>query len=317
MNVLFADTTHPALPTLLSEAGFVVDEGKCTDKEACLAIIDRYDGIIIRSKFIIDRPFLDKATNLKFIGRVGAGMENIDTEYARQRGVLCFNSPEGNRDAVGEQTVGMLLMLQNNLLRANSEVKNGIWKREENRGVEIGGKTIGIIGFGNMGSTVAKKLRGFDMNILAYDKYKTNYAPDYVTETNLKTLFQQCDVVSIHVPLTEETHYMCNTEFFNAFEKPIVFINTARGKVLKTSALVHAMEQGKVVGACLDVLEYEAVSFENIYREKLPADFQYLCDNERAILSPHIAGWTQESNIKLSSLLAKKIVDAFGADATK
>ncbi|PLX23712.1 MAG: hydroxyacid dehydrogenase, partial [Salinivirgaceae bacterium] len=279
------------------------------NKEECLQIIDQYDGIIIRSKFIIDDPFLEKATKLKFIGRVGAGMENIDVEAAEKRGIKCFNSPEGNRDAVGEQALGMLLALQNNLIRANSEVRNGIWRREENRGAEIKGKTIGIIGFGNMGSTFAKKLQGMEMQILAYDKYKKNYAPAYVKETSLEKLFKESDIISLHVPLTEETRFMVNDDFLKRFSKQIIVINTARGKVLQTEALVKAMKSGKVTGACLDVLEYEATSFENLFSEKLPEAFEYLKNSERVILSPHIAGWTHESNVKLSSILAEKIIE--------
>lgn len=309
MKVLFADTTHPSLPELLEDEGFEVHENKCSSKEDCLEIIDKYDGIIIRSKFIIDEPFLAKATRLKFIGRVGAGMENIDVLAAEARGVMCFNSPEGNRDAVGEQALGMLLMLQNNLIQANAEVKNGIWRREENRGVEIKGKTLGIIGFGNMGNTFARKLQGMDMEVLAYDKYKKNYAPEFVKETTLDEIFREADILSLHVPLTEETHYMVNEPFLNKFRKPIVLINTARGKVLNTEALMNAMKGGKVTGACLDVLEYEATSFENLYNEKLPAAFEFLKNSDRVILSPHIAGWTHESNIKLSSLLAAKIIN--------
>lgn len=309
MIVLFADSTHPSLPELFIKAGFDVHENKCSNREECLAIIDQYDGIIIRSKFIIDKPFLEKATNLKFIGRVGAGMENIDLEAAEAKGVKCFNSPEGNRDAVGEQALGMLLALQNNLIKANSEVRNGIWRREENRGVEMKGKTLGIIGFGNMGSTFAKKLQGMEMHILAYDKYKTNYAPDYVKETTLKEIFAESDILSLHIPLTDETYFMVNDDFLSRFAKPIVVINTARGKVLKTSALVNAMKTGSVTGACLDVLEYEATSFENLFLEKLPEPFEYLKNSDRVILSPHIAGWTHESNVKLSSMLAEKIIE--------
>ena len=309
MKVLFADSTHPTLPDILENEGYIVHENKCENKEECLQIIDQYDGIIIRSKFIIDDPFLEKATKLKFIGRVGAGMENIDVEAAEKRGIKCFNSPEGNRDAVGEQALGMLLALQNNLIRANSEVRNGIWRREENRGAEIKGKTIGIIGFGNMGSTFAKKLQGMEMQILAYDKYKKNYAPAYVKETSLEKLFKESDIISLHVPLTEETRFMVNDDFLKRFSKQIIVINTARGKVLQTEALVKAMKSGKVTGACLDVLEYEATSFENLFSEKLPEAFEYLKNSERVILSPHIAGWTHESNVKLSSILAEKIIE--------
>jgi D-3-phosphoglycerate dehydrogenase len=309
MKVLFVDCTHPSLPELFLQEGYEVHENKCSNKEECLQIIDQYEGVIIRSKFIIDRPFLERATKLKFIGRVGAGMENIDIEAAEAKGVKCFNSPEGNRDAVGEHALGMLLALQNNLIRANYEVRNGQWHREENRGTEIKGKTLGIIGFGNMGSTFARKLQGMEMEVIAYDKYKTNYAPDYVKETTLEEIFEESDILSLHVPLTEETRFMVDEAFLNRFKKPIIVINTARGKVLHTEALMHAMKKGVVTGACLDVLEYEATSFENLFSEKLPEAFEYLKNNERVILSPHIAGWTHESNIKLSSMLAEKIID--------
>lgn len=312
MKVLFADTTHPSLPELLAEAGFNIHEQPCSNRTECKKIIHQYDGIIIRSKFVIDEDFLSTARRLKFIGRVGAGMENIDVEAAEKKGIKCFNSPEGNRNAVGEHALGMLLALQNNLIRANTEVRQGIWKREANRGTELKGKTIGIIGFGNTGSAFAGKLQGMEMNILAYDKYKTNYAPNYVTETDLETLYNLCDIVSLHVPLTDETHFMVNEKFFSAFRKPIVLINTARGKVVSTRALVKALQSNHLAGACLDVLEYEAVSFEHLYREKLPDDFQYLTQHERVVLSPHIAGWSHESNINLSAVLAEKIINESG-----
>lgn len=311
MKILFADTTHPALPELLEKAGFENEEFRCRTKDECLNIIDQYDGIIIRSKFIIDEELLEKATKLKFIGRVGAGMENIDVKAAESRGIKCFNSPEGNRNAVGEHALGMLLALQNNLIRANAEVNQGKWRREANRGTELKGKTLGIIGFGNTGSAFAKKLRGMEMRILAYDKYKSNFAPDYVEETSMQTLFEACDIVSFHVPLTDETHFMADADFINAFAKPVILINTARGKVIKTSHLVDGMKRGKVRGACLDVLEYEAVSFEHLHKKALPEEFRYLCESDNVVLSPHIAGWTHESNIKLSSVLAEKIIAEF------
>lgn len=311
MKILFVDSTHPQLKTLLQEAGFETFEPQLKTKEEYLDIVADYEGIIIRSKFKIDASFFDAAKKLRFIGRVGAGMENIDLAAAEKHGVTCFNSPEGNRDAVGEHALGMLLVLQNNLIRAHSEVQQGIWRREANRGTELKGKTMGIIGFGNMGSAFAQKLRGFEMDILSYDKYKIDYVPDYVQEVQLAEFFQKCDFVSMHVPLADDTFYMCDEQFFNAFAKPVTFINTARGKVLKTSALVSAMKSGKVIGACLDVLEYEAVSFENLHKSDLPADFQYLSTSERVVLSPHIGGWTHESNVKLSTFIAKKIIKAF------
>lgn len=311
MRILFVDTTHPSLPELLTEAGFEVHEARCRTKEECIRIVEPYEGIIIRSKFLIDEEFLKKAVNLKFIGRVGAGMENIDVDAAEQRGIKCFNSPEGNRNAVGEHALGMLLALQNNLFRANDEVSRGIWRRESNRGIELFGKTIGLIGFGNTGSAFAKKLVGMEMRILAYDKYKTDYAPDYVMETDLEQIFEESDVVSFHVPLTSETHNMGREDFFKSFQKPVVVINTSRGKVVKTRDLVTAIKSGSVSGACLDVLEYESVSFEHLHKKALPQEFRFLCESDKVILSPHIAGWTVESNIKLSSALAEKIIDAF------
>ncbi len=311
MKILFADTTHPALPEQLAAAGFEIEQSRCKTKEECLAIIDQYEGVIIRSKFIIDEELLAKATKLKFIGRVGAGMENIDVNAAESRGIKCFNSPEGNRNAVGEHALGMLLALQNNLLRANVEVSRGQWRREANRGIELKNKTIGIVGFGNTGSAFAKKLSGMEMRILAFDKYKTNYAPDYVHETDLQTLFQECDIISFHIPLTDETLFMVDRDFLNAFHKPIVLINTSRGKIVKTRHLVDGLKNDKIKGACLDVLEYEAVSFEHLHKKALPEEFRYLCESDKVILSPHIAGWSHESNIKLSSVLAEKIIDAF------
>ncbi len=308
MKVLFADTTHPSLPELLQKAGFEVHENVCTTKNDCMQIIQDYDGIIIRSKFIIDKPFLTKARKLKFIGRVGAGMENIDKEEAEALGIKCFNSPEGNRNAVAEHALGMLLSLKNNLIKAHSEVIKGKWLREANRGIELKNRTIGLVGFGNTGSTFAKKLRGMEMQILAYDKYKNNYAPDYVKETTMEDIFHEADIVSFHIPLSEETRFLANEKFFNSFRKPITFINTSRGKNLDTASLVNAMKKGKVNGACLDVLEYEAVSFENLHKEQLPEPFEYLINSEKVVLSPHIAGWTHESNVLLSSILAEKII---------
>jgi len=311
MKILFIDSTHPLLPKLLEDAGFKCDLlTSMKNKEEYLAIISNYDGCIIRSKFYIDSDFLDHAVRLKFIGRVGSGMESIDVKAAESRGIVCLNSPEGNSDAVAEHAIGMLLSLFNNLHKADSEVRIGKWLREDNRGVELGSKTIGIIGFGNVGSAFAEKLSGFRCKILAYDKYKTNYAPDYVQEVDYETICKQADVVSFHVPLTSETKYMANQRFFDNCKNGVYIINTSRGKVLETSALVKAMKSGKVSGACLDVIEYEQVSFENL--SSVNPDFEWLCKSDRVILTPHIAGWTHESNIKLSTILADKIIQLFG-----
>ncbi len=311
LKVLFIDTTHPTLIELLTNAGFeCVSEAKMS-RNKIESIIHNYDGIIIRSRIEIDKQLIDKATKLKFIGRVGAGLESIDVEYAEQKGIKCYNSPEGNRDAVGEHALGMLLCLFNNLCRANYEVKSGMWRREENRGLEIKGKTIGIIGYGNMGGAFAQRLEGFEANVIAYDKYKTNYSDDYVKENTLEELFEKVDVLSLHVPLTDETKFMVNNKFINKFKKNIYLINTARGKVVKTDDLVKNLDTGKILGAALDVLEYEKTSFEELHKKVLPDVFKNLINSDKVILSPHIAGWTQESNIKLSSFLAEKIIKEF------
>jgi D-3-phosphoglycerate dehydrogenase len=308
-KVLFIDTTHPILTEELTRYGFQCDNFENYTREEFIGIIHQYTGIIIRGKIKLDRRFLSAAHKLKFIGRVGAGMENIDVEYAEGRGIACLNAPEGNRDAVGEHTLGMLLMLMNNLKKADNEVRQGIWLRAENRGHEIKGKTVGIIGYGNMGSAFAQRLKGFGAKILAYDKYKSGFGNTTVEETDMKTVFDETDILSLHVPLTEETEYMVNEKYLGKFRKNIWLINTSRGKVVKTSALVGSMKTGKVKGACLDVLEYENISFENIRPDKLPDDFQYLIESKNVVLSPHIAGWTHESHYKLAKVIAEKIME--------
>lgn len=308
-HVLVTDKTHPILCEKLQAAGYHCDVQADLSYNELLAIVNNYDALVVRSKVEIDRNFLDNTHSLKCIGRVGAGMETIDVDYAEQKGIKCLNSPEGNRDAVGEHALGMLLTLFNNMLRANNEIRSGLWKREANRGLEIKGKTIGIIGFGNMGSSFAKRLRGFECNIISYDKYKKNYAPDYVEEVSLEELFNRADVVSFHVPLTDETHYMADAAFFNSFTKPIYLINTARGAVVKTVDLVSAMQMGKVLGVALDVIEYENMSKDGLDLESLTPDFKYLLQADNAVLTPHIGGWTVESKYKLADVLADKIID--------
>ena len=308
-HVLVTDKTHPILCEKLQAAGYHCDVQADLSYNELLAIVNNYDALVVRSKVEIDRNFLDNTHSLKCIGRVGAGMETIDVDYAEQKGIKCLNSPEGNRDAVGEHALGMLLTLFNNMLRANNEIRSGLWKREANRGLEIKGKTVGIIGFGNMGSSFAKRLRGFECNIISYDKYKKNYAPDYVEEVSLEELFNRADVVSFHVPLTDETHYMADAAFFNSFAKPIYLINTARGAVVKTVDLVSAMQMGKVLGVALDVIEYENMSKDGLDLESLTPDFKYLLQADNAVLTPHIGGWTVESKYKLADVLADKIID--------
>lgn len=308
-QVLVTDKTHPILCEKLQAAGYNCDVQADLSYNELLAIVNNYDALVVRSKVEIDRNFLDNTHSLKCIGRVGAGMETIDVDYAEQKGIKCLNSPEGNRDAVGEHALGMLLTLFNNMLRANNEIRSGLWKREANRGLEIKGKTIGIIGFGNMGNSFAKRLRGFECDIISYDKYKKNYAPDYVEEVSLEELFNRADVVSFHVPLTDETHYMADAAFLNSFAKPIYLINTARGAVVKTVDLVSAMQMGKVLGVALDVIEYENMSKDGLDLESLTPDFKYLLQADNAVLTPHIGGWTVESKYKLADVLADKIID--------
>ncbi|NTW25832.1 MAG: NAD(P)-binding domain-containing protein, partial [Lentimicrobium sp.] len=254
-----------------------------------------------------DKEALEKAVKLKFIARVGAGMENIDQQFAESRGVFCLNAPEGNRDAVGEHAMGMLLSLLNHLCRVNLEVRNGIWIREGNRGTEIHGKTIAIIGFGNMGSAFAERLSGFGANVIAYDKYKTNFNELYVREVQMEEVFREADILSLHVPLTEETRNLVDRAYLNKFSKPVYIINTARGQCVDTAALMDAVDSGKVLGAALDVLEYEKLSFENLDSASLPQPFRRLINSNKVILSPHIAGWTHESNYKLAKVLVEKI----------
>lgn len=306
-KILFIDSVHPSLQEELEKAGFQCDAGYTWDKAEIEEKIHNYEGIIIRSRIKIDKTLLDKTPLLKFIARAGAGMENIDVAYAESKGIKCIHAPEGNRDAVGEHALAMILALFNNLCKANKEVREGKWIREGNRGIELMNKTVGIIGYGNMGSAFAKRLQGFDVKVITYDKYKKNYSDNYATESSLQQLFEETDVLSLHVPLTTETHFMVNDEFINNFRKNIYLINTARGKVVKTDDLVKNMKSGKIPGACLDVLEYEIVSFENIETAEFPEAFHYLRQSERVLLSPHIGGWTYESNEKIAKVLAEKI----------
>ena len=306
-KVLFIDTAHPVLKEELTQIGYTCEDFTSKSYDECAKIINRYEGAVIRSKINFDKALLDAATGLKFIARVGAGMESIDVDYAKQKGIACFNSPEGNRDAVAEHALAMLLNLFNNLHKANAQVKSGVWKREENRGIEIKGKTIGIIGCGNMGNAFAERLCGFGCNVIAYDKYKTGYTSQFVKETSMQELYEACDVVSLHLPLTDETKYLVNENFINKFKKDFWLINTARGKIVDTQALVHALQSGKIKGAGLDVNEYEKTSFEEISTADMPEPLKYLVSSDNVILTPHIAGWTHESKYKLAKVLADKI----------
>lgn len=306
-KVLFIDSAHPVLQDRLEAQGFICESFDEKSADFYKKIADQYVGFVVRSKIPLDETILPLATQLKFIARVGAGMENIDVQLAEKLGVVCLNAPEGNRDAVGEQAVGMLLALLNKLPQVDREVRQGIWRRAENRGTEIKGKTIGLIGYGNTGSATARKLSGFEAEILAYDKYKSGFSNGYVKEAKMDEIFEKADIVSLHIPLTSETDYLVNDAFLSKFSKPIVLINTSRGRNVKTDDLIAAIKNGKVVGACLDVLEYEKFSFEDIKSEALPNEFKELLALPNVLLSPHIAGWTHESHHKLSAVLADKI----------
>ena len=308
MKILFLDTTHPLLEDGLRRQGHEVVFDLQGDKQAVIEELADYDGLIIRSRMRIDAELLAKADTLKFIGRFGAGLENIDVAFAESKGITCIRVPEGNRDAVGEHALGMLLSLFNHLNRVDAEVRKGIWLRKENTGVELSGKTVGVIGYGYMGSAFVEKLRGFDVRVLIYDKYKSGFAPDWTYETGLRAIFEEADVLSLHVPLTAETRYMVNRDFILQFRKPFYLINTARGPVVETTALVDALKSKKVLGACLDVLEYEKTSFEQLFLDhNLPEPLQYLIHSERVMLSPHIAGWSKESFEKMASVMLDKI----------
>jgi D-3-phosphoglycerate dehydrogenase / 2-oxoglutarate reductase len=308
-KVLFIESVHDILQQRLEAAGYTCDLRYDASRSEILQSADQYEGIVVRSRIAIDREWMDAAPNLRFIARSGSGLENIDVAYAESKGIRVLNSPEGNRAAVGEHAVGMLLMLMNNLRQADADVRAGRWPREENRGYEVEGKTVGIIGYGLMGSSLAQKLKGFGAKVIAYDKYKSGYSNDIVHEVTLETLKATSDIVSLHLPLNAETHYFANASFFNSFAKPIYFINTARGKNTETAALVEALKNGKVKGACIDVIEYEKASLEGLEQAPSMTAMRELIAMPNVVLSPHIAGWTHESYEKLSSVLADKILN--------
>ena len=306
IKILHIDSNHPLLWEQLQQAGFQNEADFTSSKQEVEEKVQNYHGIVIRSRFKIDKTFLDKAANLQFIARVGAGLESIDCDYATAKGIHLIAAPEGNANAVGEHAIGMLLSLFNNLNKANNEVKSGQWKREDNRGHELEGKTIGIIGYGNMGKSFAKKLRGFDVTVLCYD-ILPNLGDANATQVSLADLQERADVLSLHTPWTPETDKMINSDFINKFKKPFWLINTARGNSVVTADLVEALKSDKILGAGLDVLEYEKLSFETLFEGEKPAAFEYLLQAENVLLTPHIAGWTFESHQKLAQTIVDKI----------
>lgn len=307
IKILHIDSNNPVLMQQLQELGFENHEDFTSSKEIIESKIQDYHGIVIRSRFKIDKTFLDKATNLQFIARVGAGLESIDCDYASSKNIQLIAAPEGNRNAVAEHSLGMILSLFNNLNRADREIRSGHWNRESNRGHELDGKTVGIIGYGNMGKWFAKKLRGFDVEVLCYD-IKENVGDDNAKQVSLAELQQKTDVLSLHLPWTPETDKMVNSAYINAFAKPFWIFNTSRGKNIVTADLVTALQSGKILGAGLDVLEYEKLSFETLFQDKTtPEAFQYLLEADNVLLSPHVAGWTFESHERLAQVIVDKI----------
>lgn len=307
IKILHIDSNNPIMMSQLQAAGFTNHEDFKSSKEEIEAKIQDYQGIVIRSRFNIDKTFLDKATNLQFIARVGAGLESIDCDYAASKNITLIAAPEGNRNAVGEHTLGMILSLFNNLNQADREIRSGQWNRESNRGHELDGKTVGIIGYGNMGKSFAKKLRGFDVEVLCYD-IQENVGDENAKQVSLTEFHQKVDVVSLHLPWTPETNKMVDATFIEAFAKPFWILNTSRGKNIVTADMVAAMKSGKVLGAGLDVLEYEKLSFETLFQEnETPEAFKYLLEATNVILSPHVAGWTFESHKRLAQVIVDKI----------
>lgn len=315
MEVVFLDTVHPVLEERLSASGlFSCVDGTEWSRAECESRLKTAHGIVIRSRFPMYEQLLQFAPELRFIARSGAGMENIDEAYCAKRNILLFNAPEGNRNAVGEHALGMLLALMNKLHTGDRDVRKGIWDREGNRGVELDGKTIGIIGFGNNGAAFAKKLRGFDVKVLAYDKYKTGFGDDFVMEATLEAVLRKSDVLSFHIPQNAETIYFANQELFDGLGKSIYLLNLSRGKIVETAALIRALEKGVVLGAGLDVNEFEKASFESFFESEIPEPLKYLLHSDRVLLTPHVGGWTQESYFKLSDVLAEKILAVYAPD---
>lgn len=301
-KVLIVDDLHPAFKEEAIRLGYEVTDRPLITRAETLQIISEYDILAIRTKFQVDREVLDAGSKLRCIARAGAGMDNIDEAYARDRGVACINAPEGNRDAVAEHALGMLLALMNNFRKADAEVREGVWDREGNRGWELKGKTVGIIGYGNTGRAFARKLAGFEANVLVFDKYQTGFSDAYGTETVMEEIVKKADVLSLHIPLTRETRLLVDEEYLFHFRKPIFFLNTSRGEIVDTRAVLNAVKAGRIIGAGLDVLQVEkfpALAEQSWYEE--------LAANPKILLTPHVAGWTFDSYRKISEVLAEKL----------
>jgi len=301
-KILIVDDLHPVFKEKAMELGYEVDDQPLISRAETLSVISQYTGIAVRTKFRIDQELMDAAPNLRFVARAGAGLDNIDEAYASAKGILLINAPEGNRDAVGEHATGMLLSLMNNFQKADAEIRQGTWDREGNRGWELKGKTVGIIGYGFMGQSFAKKLSGFEVNVIAYDKYKTGFSDAYAREVSMEEIVKQSDVLSLHIPLTSETRQMVNDEYFFHFKKPFFFINTARGEIVSTASVLKAIENKKIIAAGLDVLETE--KFPALAQQDW---YQSLVASGKVLLTPHVGGWTFDSYRKISEVLAQKL----------
>ena len=310
-NVYFIDTVHPVLEERLTLFGYKCVDLTKTKVPDLPSKIQDAKGLVIRSRITLSSEILSQIPDLQFIARSGSGLENIDTAFCKDHNIQCFNSPEGNRNAVAEHALGMLLSLFNNIVKSNQEIRVGIWDREGNRGEELDGKTIGIIGYGNNGAAFAKKLRGFDVKVMAFDKYKSGFGDHFVQECTLQAIQEQADVISFHIPQNKETVHFFNDEFLLNCHKSLFLLNLSRGKIVDTKALVNGLKSKRIKGACLDVLEYEKSSFESFFDQEHSDDFRYLLESDKVLLSPHIAGWTIESYFKLSNVLADKIIAHF------
>ncbi|MFN3849492.1 MAG: 2-hydroxyacid dehydrogenase [Spirosomataceae bacterium] len=304
MRVLIADEMHLSLLPMLQEEGLLFDYQPLISRKEILDVINNYEGLIIRSKTKVDVEFLDAATNLKFIARAGAGLDLIDIEETQRRNIEIFAANEGNRVAVAEHVIGMLLCLLNNIRIADAQVRQGVWLREENRGYELMGKTVAIIGYGNNGMATAERLKGFGCKVLAFDKFKSGFSDEFAAESSMEQVFEEADIVTLHIPLTDETHKMVNESYFSRFKKNIYFINAARGEIVELADLAKCIESGKVRGACLDVLENEKL---NKLTTEQKTTFDYLSKSDRVILTPHIAGWTHESYFRINEVMLQKI----------
>jgi len=307
LRLLIVDDLHPVFIEMIQNAGITCDYRPTITRIETLAIIKDYEGLILRSKFKVDSEIIDAAIKLKVIGRAGAGVDNIDQAYAERRGIRLFSAPEGNCDAVGEHMLAILLALLNKLSIGNAEIRNGLWLREENRGIELGGKTVALIGYGNNGSAMARKLSGFDVNVIAYDKYKSNFSDQFVTEVQMDELFLKADVLSLHIPLTNETSKLVNKSFLNRFKKPIFFLNGSRGEIVEISAVIEGLRNNSILGAGLDVLPVE--KFPELQNTSW---YNELISFRNVIMTPHVAGWSTQSYFKLSKILAEKILKLFG-----